>query len=1106
MPNKKKNKGGGGLFSCFGGGTDDQPEIRYEPDGGGGTLPTMENNEPMPDINELDEKFAAVVDEFDLTAVHRKKMFELPPEKKWQIICSNSKGQHEGSVATFDFYIDRLRAYTTLYYQRTDEELRERTRFLQELKTALRTQPVSFVQGFLNGDGLQSLIDVLANMDWETCESTVHTACIGCLKALMNNTNGRSEVLAHPNCINIITQSLITENVKTKTAVLEILGACCLVPGGHKKVLDAMCHYQQYAEERTRFQTIINDLDRSTGLFRDEFSSKIAIMSFINAALRYGAGADHLEFRIHLRYELLMLGLQPIMDKLRKLENPTLGRHLDFFDMVRNEDEKELTKRYGVQQIDAKSASSMLDVLKQKIGHTPSYVHLLSIMQHLLLLPVDAKKGLSYWRIIDRIIQEIALQQRDGTDPDMAPIDIHVKHIIEKMTTEDFKDDTVSKLAKRESEMAEMRSTVEKMADKLDKETREHEETKKRCDELINKAKKLEQQLNVEMVSRMKLEEVVKEVGASIPDDAKIANLASMGALPPSMIAAAAASSPASPPPPPNMGALPPPPAPPGFGPPPPPQPPGMGGFAPPPPPPAPGGPPPPPGMGLPGFNNKKKSKLPKPSQPLKSFNWTKIPDVKLKGTIFSDLDENQIIPLLDFKRIDKAFSAYQKKEKDPEQDQEDGGSVLNFKPKELSFIDNRRAQNCQIMLKNVNQPNEVIREAVCTMDVEDRLTRDMVEQMLKFIPTPDEANLFNTHANESHQFAAGDSYLYEMSKIPHFEQRLKALYYQKGFSERVGDIKPKIECVIRACKQVSRSKRLKTLFEVILCFGNYMNKGSRANASGFKVSSLNKIIDTKSSSDKRVTLLHFIITVLEMKFPSVFQLEEELPDIRSAAKVNPAELTKELQLLRAGIVEIEKELQYQSTLKKKDRLPNDRFVETVGSFVKVANFSIQEVDEIYKEMEDRLVKTFSLFGEDPKSTAGEDFFGVFNGFLNSFAESKGENVQMQKQKEEEERKAKSLAQQREKERQRSAAKKLMSDNLSAEDKRKSLSERSPGEFDDLISALRTGDVFGDEMTMFSKQGRKRTGKQRNAVNAPKKMSVIDRDRRVDQTAIAEML
>lgn len=99
------------------------------------------------------------------------------------------------------------------------------------------------------------------------------------------------------------------------------------------------------------------------------------------------------------------------------------------------------------------------------------------------------------------------------------------------------------------------------------------------------------------------------------------------------------------------------------------------------------------------------------------------------------------------------------------------------------------------------------------------------------------------------------------------------------------------------------------------------------------------------------------------------------------------------------------------------------------------------------------------------------------------------------------------LLQQKEKDRQRAHAKKLTSSNLTDEDKRKSISERSPGEFDDLISALRTGDVFGDEMSsMFSNKGRKRTGKQRNVVNAPKKMSVIDRDRRVDQNAIAEML
>lgn len=39
------------------------------------------------------------------------------------------------------------------------------------------------------------------------------------------------------------------------------------------------------------FQTLINDLDRTTGQYREEFNLKIAIMSFINAALKYGAGA-----------------------------------------------------------------------------------------------------------------------------------------------------------------------------------------------------------------------------------------------------------------------------------------------------------------------------------------------------------------------------------------------------------------------------------------------------------------------------------------------------------------------------------------------------------------------------------------------------------------------------------------------------------------------------------------------------------------------------------------------------------------------------------------------------------------------------------------------
>lgn len=44
------------------------------------------------------------------------------------------------------------------------------------------------------------------------------------------------------------------DSFSCQIAVLEILGAVCLVPGGHRKVLEAMLHYQKFAAERTRFQ------------------------------------------------------------------------------------------------------------------------------------------------------------------------------------------------------------------------------------------------------------------------------------------------------------------------------------------------------------------------------------------------------------------------------------------------------------------------------------------------------------------------------------------------------------------------------------------------------------------------------------------------------------------------------------------------------------------------------------------------------------------------------------------------------------------------------------------------------------------------------------
>ena len=87
------------------------------------------------------------------------------------------------------------------------------------------------------------------------------------------------------------------------------------------------------------------------------------------------------------------------------------------------------------------------------------------------------------------------------------------------------------------------------------------------------------------------------------------------------------------------------------------------------------------------------------------------------------------------------------------------------------------------------------------TMDSRDQFPVDMVEQMLKFTPSPEERALLDEHADEIDHLARADRFLFELSKyiselefssyfyflnfcrITHYEQRLRTLHYKKKFT-----------------------------------------------------------------------------------------------------------------------------------------------------------------------------------------------------------------------------------------------------------------------------------------------------------------------------------
>ncbi|XP_025756497.1 disheveled-associated activator of morphogenesis 2 isoform X2 [Oreochromis niloticus] len=1066
MPPRKRTRQGLGFLCCFG--SSEPPEINLKD-----TVPLqlLEFSAPMPPAEELHARFSELVDELDLTDKNREAMFALPDEKKWQIYCSKKKEQEDpNKLATSwpDYYIDRINSMAAMQtlFAFDEEEMEMRNKVVEDLKTALRTQPMRFVTRFIELDGLTCLLNFLRSMDYETSESRVHTSVIGCIKALMNNSQGRAHVLAHPQSINTISQSLRTENIKTKVAVLEILGAVCLVPDGHKKVLQAMAHYQKYAAERTRFQTLLNELDKSTGRYRDEVNLKTAIMSFINAVLNAGAGEDNLEFRLHLRYEFLMLGIQPVIEKLREHENATLDRHLDFFEMVRNEDDSELAKRFDMTHVDTKSAGAMFELIKKKLSHTDSYPHLLSILQHCLQMPYKRSGGtLQHWQLLDRILQQIVMQDDKGEDPDISPLDnFNVKNIIRIQSYQ-----WSSRLV-NENEVKQWREQAEKfrkehaeLLAKLERKERECETKTQEKEDMMKTLNKMKDKLQREGVELRSAREQVLDLSSRIND-----------------IAGGNVSFP--PPPPPPGGPMPPPPLPMtcGFPPPPPPLP--FSCPPPPPPPPPPGAPPPPPGappiFGAPpppipsslNLMSMHSKSIPQPSHPLKSFNWAKLGENMINGTIWSDIDDLRAFKILDLKDIEKMFSAYQRQQelltnqsfKQKETGSMDDIYVSTRKVKELSVIDGRRAQNCVILLSKLKMSNEEIKRAILEMDEREELAKDMLEQLLKFVPEKSDIDLLEEHKHELERMARADRFLFEMSRIDHYQHRLQALFFKKKFAERLAETKPKVEAILNASKEVVRSKRLTQVLEVVLAFGNFMNKGQRGNAFGFKISSLNKIADTKSSIDRNITMLHYLIMIFEKNYPDTLHIQQDLGSVPEAAKVNLSELEKEVHSIRSGLKALEAELHYQQS---RTRERGDKFVAVIGDFITVAGFSFSELEDQLSEAKDKFAKSLKHFGEEEGRMQPDEFFGIFDTFLQSFTEARQDLENMQRRKDEEERRARMeamLKDQRERERRA---------------KKSGTTEEVGGEFDDLVSALRSGEVFDKDLNKF-KRNRKRSVNQ----------------------------
>ncbi|MGH0153181.1 UNVERIFIED_CONTAM: hypothetical protein FKN15_055135 [Acipenser sinensis] len=141
--------------------------------------------------------------------------------------------------------------------------------------------------------------------------------CIMCLRAIMNYQYGFNMVMSHLHAVNEIALSLNNKNPRTKALVLELLAAVCLVRGGHEIILSAFDNFKEVCAETQRFEKLMEHFKNED----NNIDFMVACMQFINIMVH---SVEDMNFRVHLQYEFTKLCLDEYLEKLKHTESDKL--------------------------------------------------------------------------------------------------------------------------------------------------------------------------------------------------------------------------------------------------------------------------------------------------------------------------------------------------------------------------------------------------------------------------------------------------------------------------------------------------------------------------------------------------------------------------------------------------------------------------------------------------------------------------------------------------------------------------------------------------------------------------------------------------------------
>ena len=375
-------------------------------------------------------------------------------------------------------------------------------------------------------------------------------------------------------------------------------------------------------------------------------------------------------------------------------------------------------------------------------------------------------------------------------------------------------------------------------------------------------------------------------------------------------------------------------------------------------------------------------------------LNWETIPEDKLRNSVWGKVDTtvnhggeevNQLAQLFGKKTPQKRGSRKSKKK---------DASKKNARMS--TGIDGKRLHNIEIGLaqfRAFKQYDDVV-TAVCEMN-EELLSQEKLQTLADISPTMDEVKKLKRCQNvDLDKCGKAEKWMFAAIRVPRFVEKVEAYRFKLTFNNRAKDLAKDISNLSSASDKVKSSKKLMSVLESVLRIGNLMNQGTHAGgASGFKLNSLMKLMQTKSH-DKKTSVLDFIVQqALESDDPNKkaeTEFPEDLKGIENAIKTDLKTVRRDFKNLQKGVNKMMAESHKGALEENANMSPRgEQFTSQCQKFVTtVASKVIQALETALEDVEEDEKSVVAYFGEDEKTTSASMIFDILHRFSSAYKRS----------------------------------------------------------------------------------------------------------------------